>query len=77
MNYQKKYNEFGKKDKNSLKKEFDSKPIYNDKYLKAKIKSYNGKININFHKNKTAKENPQYICLSVVLLDSILLDSKR
>ena len=25
MNYQKKYNEFGKKDKNSLKKEFDSK----------------------------------------------------
>ena len=30
---------FGKKIKNSLKKEFDSEPVYNEKYLKAKIKS--------------------------------------
>ena len=27
---------FGKKIKDSLKKEFDSEPIYNGKYLKAK-----------------------------------------
>ena len=25
----------------SIKKEFDSKPVYNEKYLKAKVKSYN------------------------------------
>ena len=31
---------FVKKVKNSLKKEFDSEPIYNKKYLKPKIKSY-------------------------------------
>ena len=30
---------FGKKIKNSLKKEFDSEAVYNEKYLKAKIKS--------------------------------------
>ena len=30
---------FGKKIKNSLKKEFDSEPEYNEKYLKAKKKS--------------------------------------
>ena len=32
---------FGKKIKNSLKKEFYSEPVYNEKYLKAKIQSYN------------------------------------
>ena len=41
-----KYNEIWDKVKNSLKKEFNNKPIYNEKYLK--IKSYNGKINTNF-----------------------------
>ena len=34
------------------KKKFDSEPLYNEKYLKAKIKSYNGKINTNLHNNK-------------------------
>ena len=33
--------------KKSLKKEFDSEPVYNEKYLIAKIKSYNA---INQHK---------------------------
>ena len=30
---------FGKKVINIVKKEFDSKPVYNEKYLKTKIKS--------------------------------------
>ena len=38
-----------------IKKEFDSKPVYNERYLKTKIKSYNGKINTNFYKNKNTK----------------------
>ena len=38
-----KYDEIWEKVKNSLKKEFDSKPIHNEKYLKAKTKFYNGK----------------------------------
>ena len=37
----KEYNEIWEKVKNSLKKEFDSEPVYNEKYLKAKIKSNN------------------------------------
>ena len=36
---------------NSIKKEFDSQSVYNEKYLKTKIKSYNGKINTNSHYN--------------------------
>ena len=58
-----KYNEIWEKVKNSLKKEFDSEPVYNEKYLKAKIKSYNGKINTNFHGNKIPKKGSQLIWL--------------
>ena len=47
--------EFGKK----FRKEFDSEPVYNEKYLKAKIKSYNRKINTNFHNNKIPKKDAE------------------
>ena len=46
------YNEKWEKVKNSLKKEFNSEPVYNKKYLKAKIKSNNGKMSKNFDNNK-------------------------
>ena len=57
------YNEIWGKVKNSLKKEFDSEPVYNQKYLRAKIQSYNGKMNTNFYCNKIPKEGSQYTCL--------------
>ena len=68
---------FDKKVKYSLKKEFDSEPAYNKKYLKAKIKSYNEKINTNFHNNKIAKEDSKFIFLSVILIDSVCRASKN
>ena len=40
----KRYNKIWKKASNIVCKEFDSKSLYNKKYLKIKIKSYNGKI---------------------------------
>ena len=55
--------------KNSVKKEFDSETVYNEKYLKAKVKSYNGKINTNFHNVKIPKEGSQFICLSEMFID--------
>ena len=72
-----KYNEIWEKVKNSIKKEFDVEPVYNEKYLKAKIKSYNGKINTNFHNNKIPKEGSQFICLSVILISSVCRTGKN
>ena len=63
--------------KNSIKKEFDSEPMYNEKYLEANVKSYNGKINTNFHNNKILKESSQFICLSVILIDSVFRTGKN
>ena len=50
-----KYNEIWEKIRSCTKKEFDSEPVYNEKYLKSIIKSYNVKINTNFHNNKVPK----------------------
>ena len=60
-----------------MKKEFHSKPVYKEKYLKTKVKSYNVKITTNFHNNKTPKEDSQFICLSVILIDSAFRAGKN
>ena len=73
----KQHNKIWKNVKNIIYKEFDSDPVYNKKYLKAKIKSYNGKINTNFHNNKIPKEGSQCICLSEILINSVFRTSKN
>ena len=47
--------------------ESGSEPVYghNDKYIKAKIRSYGDKVNTNFKGKKTPKENASYKCLSI------------
>ena len=72
-----KCNEICKKPSSIIKKEFDSKPLYNEKYPKTKIKSYNGKIKTNFHNKKIPKEGPQFICISVILSDSVCRKDKN
>ena len=67
---------FGKKLK-SVKKELDSELVYIEKYLKPKIKSYNGKINTNSLNNKIPKEGSQFICWSVILIDSVFRTGKN
>ena len=63
-----KFNKIWEKVRNSIKKEFDSEPVYNVKYVKSKIKFYKGKINTSFHSDKIPKEGSQCICLSVILI---------
>ena len=67
---------FGKKLKIFSKKNLIVNSIPR-KYLKAKIKSYNGKININFHDNETPREGSQCICLSVILINSVCKTGKN
>ena len=73
----KKCNEIWKGVSNITKKEFDSNPVYNKKYIKTKIKSYKGKINTNFHNNEISKEGSEFICESVILLDSVYKKDKN
>ena len=59
-----------KKVSNSVKKEFDGEPVYNEKYLRTKIRSYEGKTNAIFHNARMPKEGSHCICLSVILIES-------
>ena len=72
-----KYNKIWEKVKNSLNWESDNEPVYNEEYLEAKIKSYNGKINTNFHNNKIPRKGSQFICLSVILINSVFRTVKN
>ena len=73
----KKYSEIWNKIKSLIKKEFNSEPVYNDKYIKTKIKIYNDKIYTYFQHDKIPKDNEYCTCLSVVLLDSIFVNSNK
>ena len=67
-----KYNKIQDKIKNLFKKEFDSEPVYNDKYIPAKINLYD----TSFYGYKTPIEGEHYTCFSAILLDSINVDKK-
>ena len=62
---------FGKNVKNIIRKDFYSKPAYNEKYVKTKMYSYNERINAHFCNNKIPTEGSQCICLLVILIDSV------
>ena len=42
---------------NIMKTKFGSNPVYNEKYVKTKMKVYDKKINRDFHSNKLPKES--------------------
>ena len=66
-----KYNEIWDNFNNTIKKEFHRELVYNEKYIRTRIKFSEGKFNTNFHDNKIPKEESQCISLSVILVDSV------
>ena len=60
-----------------MKKGSDSEPVYNDKYIKTKIRIYNNRVYTNFQYSKIPKVNEYCTCLSVILLDSIFANSDK
>ena len=46
--------------------------IYDEKYLKAKVREFDGKIRTNFLGNEVPKENMQYTCIAYITVDSVM-----
>ena len=63
--------------KNKLNIKFHSQPIYENKYLKAKIRGLNGNIKTNFLDNNIPKENSCYTCITCITIDSVLKMNKK
>ena len=51
--------------------------MFNEKHLKTKIKSDNGKIDTYFYNNKIPKVGSQFICLSEILIESVFITDKN
>ena len=63
--------------KNKLGIKFRSKPIYEHKYLKAKVREFEGVIKTNFSGNDMPKENMYYICIACITIDSVMRMDKK
>ena len=63
--------------KNKLGIKFHSQPIYENKYLKAKVREFSGNIKINFLGNNVPEENTYYTCIACITLDSVLKMDKK
>ena len=58
---------------------FDSELVYGDidKYIKKRIKTYEGRVNSNFQGKKIPKENASYKYLLLIMLDSVIKVNKK
>ena len=64
--------------KNKLCIKFHSEPIYEKKrYLKAKVREFDGVIKTNFLGNDVPKENMYYACIACVTIDSVMKIDKK
>ena len=72
-----KYNEIWDVIKNKLKIKFHSLPIYDEKYLKTKVREYGGKIKTNILGNDVPEENMYYTCIACITIDSVMRMGKK
>ena len=63
--------------KNKPSFKFHSKPTYDQKYLKAKKREFDGVIKTNFWGNDTPKENMLYTCIACINIDSVMRMDKK
>ena len=61
----------------NIKIELNSELVYSDKHIKTEKKIYDYKVYKNFQHNKIPKDNEYYVCLSVILIDSIFVNSNK
>ena len=63
--------------KNKLNIKFYSESIYENKYLKAKVREFDGDIKTNVLGNRLPKENTCYTCIACITIDSVLKNEQK
>ena len=72
-----KYNEIWNKIKRALNVKFHSMPVYDEKFIKAKLRKFNGVIKTNFLCDKIPKENVHYARIACITIDSVMKMKKK
>ena len=64
--------------KNKLGTKFHSEPVYDETYIKAKVRECDSKIKTNFLATDVPKENMHYTCIACIIIDSVMrIDKKK
>ena len=51
--------------------------VYDEKYLKVKVREFDGVIKTNFLGNEVPKENMHYACMTCITIDSVMRMDKK
>ena len=72
-----KYSDAWNKIKGIKSAKFHSNPVYDEKYIKAKVKKFNGVVNTNILGNEVSKEGVPYTCIACINFDSVMKMDKK
>ena len=71
------YDEIWDRIKEKLNIKFHSTPIYDKKYIKAKVREFSRVIKTNFLGDEILKEGAHYTCIAFVTIDSVMRMEKK
>ena len=71
------YNEIWDKIKEKLNIKFHSMPVYDETYIKAKVRKFDGVTKTNFLGDEVPKENIYYTCIACITIDSVMRMEKK
>ena len=60
------------KNKKLLSVEFDSKSVYDEKYIKTRVKTFQDKVITKFTDSEIPKQNTHYSCIAAICVDSVI-----
>ena len=72
-----KYNQIWNKIRELLGVKFYAEPIYDDSYIKTKVKTFSNIVKTLFSGDEMPKERVEYSCLSCISIDSVLKVDKK
>ena len=72
-----KYNEIWDRIKEKLNIKFHSMPVYDQTYIKAKVREFDGAIKTNFLGDGVTKENMHYACIACITINSVMRMEKK
>ena len=52
-------------------------PVYDEKYMKAKVREFNGVIKTNFLSDGVPIGNKHYTCIACITIDSVMRMEKK
>ena len=52
-------------------------PVYDETYIKAKVREFDGKIKTNILGDGVPKENMHYTCIACIIIDSVMKMDKK